>query len=440
MKVPPWTSSGRRRPARAACDDGSTRDARGAGELEPSASWTTRTTSASSVATAMPTLTGRPGRRSRRPVRVDARVAPKSLGQSLTSRSVWSPARQPGRARTASRQLSSRTRRPRAEGRSAGTACQRASSGAPSGARHARAVTRAPPAAGRGGAARCRRRRRRRSGRCRRGSSGRRRLRCEAARLRRRERGGAARCGAGGGGDRHGRAPGAARERPRRWRPRRPRRPRARPRRPRRPARRRPRRGADRRRGCRRPAPRSRRSPCRSRPPSAARPCDRVALGLSQRTTLPVSWAIPSAGMITSVGTRDSAPCPPSRRRQLAPRRRAARASAHVSSSSTGENGIGTSIAPMRWTGASRCQNAPLGDHGGDLGGHAVAAGSPRRRRSRGRSFAPTHQRVLVERHRACADRRPRRDAVPVEELGRVERDVDHRARRDQRDVLARRA
>ena len=29
-----------------------------------------------------------------------------------------------------------------------------------------------------------------------------------------------------------------------------------------------------------------------------------------------------------------------------------------VSSSSTGENGMGTSIAPRRTTGASRCQNA----------------------------------------------------------------------------------
>ena len=72
---------------------------------------------------------------------------------------------------------------------------------------------------------------------------------------------------------------------------------------------------------------------------------------LSHLRTFPVSWASSSAGMITVVGTE--------RPQSFLPQSALAASKTDFSdgtvrSSSTGENGTGTSMAPMRLTGASR--------------------------------------------------------------------------------------
>ena len=77
----------------------------------------------------------------------------------------------------------------------------------------------------------------------------------------------------------------------------------------------------------------------------------------SQRSTMPESWAMPSAGMITSAGIA-YAPDPVAVAGLWATSSPTVAAIASgvgtVSSSSGGENGIGTSRAPSRRTGASR--------------------------------------------------------------------------------------
>ena len=76
-------------------------------EREGSASWTTGTTSASSVATAIADVDSRPGTTRRRARCVHARMRAQRLGADLDEQVGVRHASRPGRARTAARQLSS---------------------------------------------------------------------------------------------------------------------------------------------------------------------------------------------------------------------------------------------------------------------------------------------------------------------------------------------
>ena len=108
-----------------------------------------------------------------------------------------------------------------------------------------------------------------------------------------------------------------------------------------------------------------------------------------------------------------------------------------VTSSSAGENGTGTSSAPIRFTGASSDIERTVGDHGGDLRRHPVALVPLVDDDRAPRLLGGAHDRVLVEREIVRGSITSAEMPSLLEQLRGRERDPHHRARRHDRHVLA---
>ena len=151
------------------------------------------------------------------------------------------------------------------------------------------------------------------------------------------------------------------------------------------------------------PARGSRRRPCRWSPGRSVSSASTQSPGrLRHSTIVPSATEMPICGITISVGLRVS--------------RRGAHDTASFMSSSWGRtacssgglNGIGTSGAVRRRTGASRSSNASLGDQRRDLGADAAGAGRLVGDQHLAGLLDAREDRLGVERARACAGRSPR--------------------------------
>ena len=142
----------------------------------------------------------------------------------------------------------------------------------------------------------------------------------------------------------------------------------------------------------------------------------RVAGRLEPRRTLPVSCASSSAGMMTVVGISAF---------RLPQSAWAASntlfSDGTVRSSSTGENGTGTSMAPMRFDRRVQVVERALGDDRGDLGGDAVALVALVHHDGARGLLGRVDQRLLVERPRRPRVDHLRADAALLQHLGRAQ-------------------